>query len=287
MTSTSGADVSGFLSPLTSGVGGRVTGRYGACMPRVERGAACTVLAIPPGGGYVTGQGAAQAQRIQTLTITAVVVNGSGAGGLVAGMTTITAAAALPAATAPLRLEAPILEAPILEAPSRPGAPLAVPRSVPPPPSTALGPGLGAAPSISGVALQPVAPGPTWGPLPDQPAWLRAIDDDGRIVGYVRPAPATPEAGAVSLDVPSQGITTAQFVPAMAATPWVQNHDPNTRIYSGPTPDAVDFGVAAPQFTTFTVVGPQAGGRIFVFNPFTQNYGWIDAVGVGPSGPPV
>jgi hypothetical protein len=34
------------------------------------------------------------------------------------------------------------------------------------------------------------------------------------------------------------------------------------------------------------VVGPQVGGRILVFNRFAANYGWIDAEGVGPVGPP-
>jgi hypothetical protein len=28
------------------------------------------------------------------------------------------------------------------------------------------------------------------------------------------------------------------------------------------------------------------GGRILVLNTATGNYGWIDAQGVGPSGPP-
>jgi hypothetical protein len=48
----------------------------------------------------------------------------------------------------------------------------------------------------------------------------------------------------------------------------------------------VDYGLAGPQFTIYTVVGPQVAGRIYVFNPTTLNYGWIDASGVGPSGPP-
>jgi hypothetical protein len=64
------------------------------------------------------------------------------------------------------------------------------------------------------------------------------------------------------------------------------NHDPATHIWSGPTGDAIDFGVAAPQWTRMTVVGPQVAGRIFVFNPFAADYGWIDAAGTGPVGPP-
>ena len=47
-----------------------------------------------------------------------------------------------------------------------------------------------------------------------------------------------------------------------------------------------DFGVAAPQFTTLTVLGPQVGQRLLVYDLVTNNVGWIDAVGVGPAGAP-
>lgn len=77
------------------------------------------------------------------------------------------------------------------------------------------------------------------------------------------------------------------FLPAVIVRSWVQNFDPDVHVYSGPTLDAIDYGIAGPQFTTFTVVAPQIAGRLHVFNPVTQNYGWIDARGVGPAGPPV
>jgi len=47
----------------------------------------------------------------------------------------------------------------------------------------------------------------------------------------------------------------------------------------------VDFGVAAPQFTTFTVVGPRAGCKVQVYNPVTGNYGWIDEARVEDAPP--
>ena len=87
---------------------------------------------------------------------------------------------------------------------------------------------------------------------------------------------------AVSLDA-MQGTL---FLPAIITPAYVQSHDPLVRIWSAPTADAVSFGVAGPQFTTYTVVAPQISGRLFVFNPVTSNYGWIDVSGVGPTGPP-
>ena len=65
-----------------------------------------------------------------------------------------------------------------------------------------------------------------------------------------------------------------------------KNFDPNVHIFSGWDQQAIDFGPAGPQFTTFTVAQPQVGTRILVFNPLTGNYGWIDATGVGPAGAP-
>ena len=78
--------------------------------------------------------------------------------------------------------------------------------------------------------------------------------------------------------------------PQTLSLAYIQNFDPRVHIYSGPcrcTADPIDFGPAGPQFTTFTVAGPQVGDRIYVYNPVTNNYGWIDSSGVGPAGPPI
>ncbi|MBI3970944.1 MAG: hypothetical protein HY332_06615 [Chloroflexi bacterium] len=126
-------------------------------------------------------------------------------------------------------------------------------------------------------------------------SWLQALYErgDGGFLGYVRrPAIFDPPTGTLRLDVPlaalasTQGMPGTLFLPARLVPAWVQNFDPEVHIYSGPTAGAVDYGVAGPQFTTFTVVAPQVAGRLHVFNPVTQNYGWIDAGGVGPAGPP-
>ena len=88
--------------------------------------------------------------------------------------------------------------------------------------------------------------------------------------------------GAVRLRLTLDTLHGALFLPAQVTPAYLQAFDPQAHIYSGPFDTDVDYGVAGPQFTTFTVVAPQVGTRIFVYNPFTQNYGWIDALKVGP-----
>ena len=75
----------------------------------------------------------------------------------------------------------------------------------------------------------------------------------------------------------------AVLVPIILRTSWVANHDPEAMIYAGPEPEDDALGVAGPQFTTFTVVAPQILDRLYVFNPATGNFGWINAAGVGPA----
>ncbi len=65
---------------------------------------------------------------------------------------------------------------------------------------------------------------------------------------------------------------------------WVQNHM-ETQLWSGPDDKAVAFGRVA-QWSYLQVVRPQQGGRLYVFNPATQNYAYVDAKAAGPSGAP-
>lgn len=65
---------------------------------------------------------------------------------------------------------------------------------------------------------------------------------------------------------------------------WVQNHR-EADLWSGPDANAVSFG-RAPQWSYFQVVGPQQGARVYVWNPRTKNYAFIDASAIGPSGAP-
>jgi hypothetical protein len=65
---------------------------------------------------------------------------------------------------------------------------------------------------------------------------------------------------------------------------WVENFVA-TPIWSGTDAAAVNFGPQA-QFSSFLVVKPQSGSRLYVLNPRTNNFGYIDADAVGPSGPP-
>lgn len=65
---------------------------------------------------------------------------------------------------------------------------------------------------------------------------------------------------------------------------WVENFK-RTPLWSGPDASARSFGVQ-PQFSSFLVVARQTSSRLYVYNPKTRNYAYIDASAVGPSGPP-
>ncbi|MGI5835516.1 MAG: L,D-transpeptidase [Chloroflexota bacterium] len=65
---------------------------------------------------------------------------------------------------------------------------------------------------------------------------------------------------------------------------WVQNHQ-ETELWSGPDANAVSFG-RVPQWSYFQAIGPQQDSRLYVWNPQTNNYAFIDAAAVGPSGAP-
>ena len=68
---------------------------------------------------------------------------------------------------------------------------------------------------------------------------------------------------------------------------WVRNHR-LTEMWSGAAgqTDAVSFGTTSNQFCAFLVVRAPEGARLFVYNPYTDNYLWLDADAIGPSGPP-
>ena len=68
---------------------------------------------------------------------------------------------------------------------------------------------------------------------------------------------------------------------------WVQNHR-ITEMWNGPSsqPNPVSFGATSGQFCSFLVVLPPEGDRLYVLNPYSQDYLWIDAADVGPAGPP-
>jgi hypothetical protein len=56
-------------------------------------------------------------------------------------------------------------------------------------------------------------------------------------------------------------------------------------LWSGPDDSAVQLGVAA-RWDYFLIARPQMGDRLNVIVARTNNYAWVDALSVGPSGPP-
>jgi lipoprotein-anchoring transpeptidase ErfK/SrfK len=65
---------------------------------------------------------------------------------------------------------------------------------------------------------------------------------------------------------------------------WVQALRP-IALWSGPDDSADQFGYAA-RWDYFLIATPQNGARLFVWVARSQNYAWVDALSVGPSGPP-
>ena len=102
--------------------------------------------------------------------------------------------------------------------------------------------------------------------------------------------PANPFAAAEPTAVPSPAAVASPPPQAAASPPpaafapfWVKNHR-LTELWSGPAAGAgsTSFGTTSAQFCSFQVVQPPSGPRLYVFNPYTANYLWIDADAVGP-----
>ncbi|MGE3271052.1 MAG: hypothetical protein AB7P40_20030 [Chloroflexota bacterium] len=126
--------------------------------------------------------------------------------------------------------------------------------------------------------------------LPDIPNPFS--EDEAPSVAVQPPATATqaaaptlaPTAPATATQAPAAAVPTE----APAFTPfWVKNHQ-ITGMWSGPegSPGVVSFGTTSQQFCSFLVVDAADQPRVYVFNPYSQNYFWIDASAVGPVSPP-
>jgi lipoprotein-anchoring transpeptidase ErfK/SrfK len=68
-----------------------------------------------------------------------------------------------------------------------------------------------------------------------------------------------------------------------AGQQWVQNHRV-TELWSGPDRGAQKFGLLR-QFSYLRVERFE-GSRVYVFNPRSANFAYVDAAAIGPSGPP-
>ncbi len=71
---------------------------------------------------------------------------------------------------------------------------------------------------------------------------------------------------------------------AWAEEQWVQTWQP-AELWSNSGPTAVSFGTIRP-FTYLRIHGEVETSRLYVYNPKTQNFAYVDAGLVGPSAPP-
>ena len=98
-------------------------------------------------------------------------------------------------------------------------------------------------------------------------------------------APVQPQAAATTAAAGSLSPPTAQ--PVGFSPSWVRNYE-ITDMWSGPEGQAlaVNFGKTSAQFCTFLVVQPRNNARLYVLNPNSNDYFWIDQTAVGPADPP-
>lgn len=67
---------------------------------------------------------------------------------------------------------------------------------------------------------------------------------------------------------------------------WYQTLNPSTNLYSGFDPSSSQVFGTLPQWSYVMATEPQVGTRLYVINPLTHNYAYVNATDVGPSGPP-
>ena len=122
----------------------------------------------------------------------------------------------------------------------------------------------------SGTALTVIGPALegrvfVFNPVTENYGWVNlaeVVTIDGSPVGQPAPVnlPATPAKPEAPAALPSS-------VKTISATVHVYAHE---------GPAAIDFGLVGPSGTALTVIGPALEGRVFVFNPVTENYGWVN-----------
>lgn len=99
------------------------------------------------------------------------------------------------------------------------------------------------------------------------------------------PEAATLDAANGLIRVQTQAIGSA-FTVLTQPLGYVQTLAPDTREFSSFDPATSLVFAVRPQFTYLQVVEPQIGMRLMVLDPRTNNYAYVNARDVGPSGPP-
>src|SRR4051794_22212324 len=133
-------------------------------------------------------------------------------------------------------------------------------------PTTARVAGQETPPSSGAASAAPAAP-----PNAPPTAQERAADEPGGGTAVTLPAPTTAPSLSEDAARPSDDAN------------WVATHQ-STDLWSD-SDAGRSFGTVRP-FTYFQLTGQSADGRLYVYNPRTQNYAWLEAEAVGPVPPP-
>lgn len=98
------------------------------------------------------------------------------------------------------------------------------------------------------------------------------------------PSSSAPASGTL-LGNPAQPLRQMPSLPEGFPPSWVANFE-ETVMWAGAEKGAPSLG-PVPQFRRFLVMEPQSGGRLRVWNPEKDSFGYLDAEVLGPSGPSV
>ncbi len=93
------------------------------------------------------------------------------------------------------------------------------------------------------------------------------------------------DADAGTISVKTQAIGSIMSVVAIGVG-WGQTLRPDVQLHSSFDPATSTVFGTAKQFSYLRVLNPQIGSRLFVLNPETDKYAYVNARDLGPSGPP-
>ena len=191
------------------------------------------------------------------------------------------APASTPVVTTPTRTTTPVAAAPT-RAPAVPGTPTLV-RTTKPDAHVFAHEGPGAADFglIGPVGTVLTVIGPqlegrlfVFNPVTENYGWVN-LTDTVAVDGPPAPTPV--------VTTPTRtASTSATTVPTVSAPSTARTRSADVRVFSNPTAAAIDFGPVGPSGTVLTIIGPQNGSRTFIFNPVTENYGWVEVADLEP-----
>jgi hypothetical protein len=113
--------------------------------------------------------------------------------------------------------------------------------------------------------------------------WLAEVRQDGQFLGYKRlDTSYDPDTNSLTTWLSLGELNDRLLLPVRLAPTFATETDPAAHLWSSAFADADDFGQLSQPDTLLQIVGPQLGGRLYVFDAASATYGWIDAGALAP-----